>query len=176
MLTQFLTQTAHNIQHNIVTKAPKILAFPTQYLPFSLQHKCLQEALSRVFEEAIEDGDIDFLEDKWLQVRITDLNLTWFLSFKDGKFLIQESAQTTDVSFSALVNDLILIAGRKEDPDTLFFQRRLSIEGDTELGLEVKNLLDNIEFDKLPTLAQQGLAQFSSFVQTGLIPPKTSKA
>ena len=48
------------------------------------------------------------------------------------------------------MNDLILVAGRKEDPDTLFFQRRLSIEGDTELGLEVKNLMDNIEFEQLP--------------------------
>jgi predicted lipid carrier protein YhbT len=33
-----------------------------------------------------------------------------------------------------------MIAARKQDPDTLFFQRRLVIEGDTELGLYVKNL------------------------------------
>ena len=43
-----------------------------------------------------------------------------------------------DVSFSGNANDLVLIAARKEDPDTLFFQRRLRIEGDTELGLYVK--------------------------------------
>ena len=31
---------------------------------------------------------------------------------------------------------------RLEDPDTLFFSRRLVIEGDTELGLALKNALD----------------------------------
>ena len=36
--------------------------------------------------------------------------------------------------------------------DTLFFSRRLSMEGDTELGLIVKNTLDALEF---PVLAPQ---------------------
>jgi len=31
------------------------------------------------------------------------------------------------------------------DPDTLFFSRRLTIDGDTELGLLVKNALDAID-------------------------------
>lgn len=39
------------------------------------------------------------------------------------------------------------LATRAEDPDTLFFQRRLSLEGETEAGLYIKNLLDGAEFD-----------------------------
>ncbi len=39
-----------------------------------------------------------------------------------------------DVSFSADASDLLMIAARKQDPDTLFFQRRLVIEGDTGWG------------------------------------------
>jgi predicted lipid carrier protein YhbT len=35
---------------------------------------------------------------------------------------------------------------RQQDPDTLFFHRKLAIEGDTELGLVVKNLLDRIDW------------------------------
>jgi len=31
-----------------------------------------------------------------------------------------------------------------------FFQRRLVIEGDTDLGLNVKNLLDSLDLDHLP--------------------------
>ena len=42
-------------------------------------------------------------------------------------------------------HDFALLAARKEDPDTLFFSRRLVMEGDTELGLLVKNTLDAIE-------------------------------
>ena len=32
----------------------------------------------------------------------------------------------------------------------LFFQRRLKVEGDTAVGLEVKNLIDAIELERLP--------------------------
>lgn len=38
--------------------------------------------------------------------------------------------------------DFLVLIDRQEDPDTLVFQRRLAIEGDTELGLRVKNFLD----------------------------------
>ncbi|HLV27960.1 MAG TPA: SCP2 sterol-binding domain-containing protein, partial [Burkholderiaceae bacterium] len=38
---------------------------------------------------------------------------------------------------------------RGEDPDTLFFSRRLVMEGDTELGLLVKNTLDALDMDVL---------------------------
>ena len=42
-----------------------------------------------------------------------------------------------------------LLGMRKEDPDTLFFSRRLVVEGDTELGLIAKNTLDAVELPKL---------------------------
>ena len=41
------------------------------------------------------------------------------------------------------------ISQRGEDPDTLFFSRRLVMEGDTELGLLVKNTLDALDMDVL---------------------------
>ena len=44
-------------------------------------------------------------------------------------------------------SDLLALASRAEDPDTLFFQRRLALEGDTAIGLRVKNLLDALDFD-----------------------------
>jgi len=47
-----------------------------------------------------------------------------------------------DVTIRASLADYIALALRREDPDTLFFTRRLVIEGDTALGLELKNALD----------------------------------
>ena len=41
------------------------------------------------------------------------------------------------------------LALRREDPDTLFFTRRLVMTGDTELGLVVKNALDAIDWPRL---------------------------
>lgn len=42
------------------------------------------------------------------------------------------------------------LARGDEDPDRLFFDRRLVMEGDTELGLVLKNTLDAIGPDWLP--------------------------
>ena len=42
------------------------------------------------------------------------------------------------------------LMNRQQDPDTLFFQRRLMLTGDTELGLEIRNVLDAIDIDELP--------------------------
>ncbi len=40
--------------------------------------------------------------------------------------------------------DLKLLA-KKQDPDSLFFQRKLKMSGSTELGLFVKNFLDSFD-------------------------------
>jgi predicted lipid carrier protein YhbT len=49
-----------------------------------------------------------------------------------------------DVTVRASLPDYLALALRREDPDTLFFSRRLVLEGDTELGLALKNALDAI--------------------------------
>ncbi|TOG16093.1 ubiquinone anaerobic biosynthesis accessory factor UbiT, partial [Vibrio parahaemolyticus] len=95
----------------------------------------------------------------------------WYISYQDEKLVVAEKPVQEDVSFSGNLNDLVLIAGRKEDPDTLFFQRRLSIEGDTELGLEVKNLMDSVDLEQLPKAMQVALNQLADFVQKGVQEP-----
>ncbi len=137
-------------------------------MPQSLQKKALLDGLNLVFKEALEDGDFEFLQDKWLKVAIKDLDLAWYISYQDENLLLAEKPVQEDVSFSGNLNDLVLIAGRKEDPDTLFFQRRLSIEGDTELGLEVKNLMDSVDLEQLPKTMQVALNQLADFVHKGV--------
>jgi len=162
------TQRLQALHHHVVKYAPNVLTYPSQWLPFFVKKAWLTELLHRVFSDAIEDGEVDFLQGKWLKVSISDLQLTWFVSFNKNQFIIKSQVAQQDVSFTAAVNDLILVAGRKEDPDTLFFQRRLSIEGDTELALEIKNLLDNIEFEHLPPFIEKGMGHFADFVKQGL--------
>ncbi len=81
----------------------------------------------------MDDGELEFLEGRWLSIHVRDIDLQWFTSVVNGKLVVSQNAQA-DVSFSADASDLLMIAARKQDPDTLFFQRRLVIEGDTELG------------------------------------------
>ena len=51
------------------------------------------------------------------------------------------------VTMRGSLQDFVALALRREDPDTLFFQRRLVVEGETETGLHLKNLLDGWDFD-----------------------------
>lgn len=52
---------------------------------------------------------------------------------------------SADLEVAANLADLISLLRGDMDADTLFFQRRLKIAGDTELGLIVKNWLDASE-------------------------------
>ncbi len=171
MIKKRIMNVLNKLRSQLVKNAAQILRSPAQLLPQTVQNKALLESLKLVFKEALEDGDFEFLQDKWLKVAIKDLNLAWYISYQDEKLRIAEKPVQEDVSFSGNLNDLVLIAGRKEDPDTLFFQRRLSIEGDTELGLEVKNLMDSVDLEQLPKAMQVALNQLADFVQKGVQEP-----
>lgn len=155
-----------NLRSKAINAIPSILRPVLSLLPFNLQKKAILPALHSVFKDAIDEGDFEFLQGKWLKISITDLNLHWLISFNGKQLVMAESNHINeDVSFSASGDDLLLIAGRKQDPDTLFFQRRLKIEGDTELGLEVKNLIDAIELDQLPSSIHKFVEHGANLIQ-----------
>lgn len=160
-----------SFRSKLVMNAASLMSVPAKLIPQRVHNKVLLEGLKRVFHEALEDGDFEFLEGRWLKVSISDLDVSWMISYQDDKLIVGDASQQQDVSFSGCLNDLVLIAGRKEDPDTLFFQRRLKIEGDTELGLEVKNLMDSLDLDSLPKPLTQTMEQLAIFVQKGMNAP-----
>ena len=90
---------------------------------------------------------------KKLRLCVTDAHWAFDFVWKDGRFVASQNPGPADLTISASAHDLMLLARRQEDPDTLFFSRRLAMEGDTELGLLVKNTIDAIELPVL-TLAQ----------------------
>lgn len=151
-----------------VRQGPSLLSVPLKFTPFALKRQVLQQVLGWQFQEALADGELDFLSGRWLRIEITDLNLQWLMTVNDGKLEVCQQGEA-DVSFCGTANDLILVAARREDPDTLFFKRRLRIEGDTELGLNVKNLMDSIELDSMPALLRHGLDQLAAFVAAGSV-------
>lgn len=155
------------LRAHLVRQGPSLLRLPIKFTPFALQKQVLQQLLGWQFRHALAEGDLDFLEGRWLKVEVRDLALRWFVTVREGILLVSDNQQE-DVSFSGDANDLILIAARKQDPDTLFFQRRLVIEGDTELGLYVKNLMDAVELENMPAPLRIGLHQLADFIEAGL--------
>ncbi|QIQ22452.1 ubiquinone anaerobic biosynthesis accessory factor UbiT [Zophobihabitans entericus] len=150
----------------VMEKAPDVLSVPLRYVPFSVKRKLIEQLLQLQFQQSLEDGDLDFLENRWLKIEVRDLQLSWFISLIDNQLVVSQD-EIPDVSFSGETNDLVLIATRRQDPDTLFFQRRLIIEGDTELGLNVKNLMDSIDLDTMPKALRIGLEQLANFIEAG---------
>ena len=155
------------LRSRIVHFGPSLLSVPVILTPFALKRQVLEQVLSWQFRQALDDGELEFLEGRWLSIHVRDIDLQWFTSVVNGKLVVSQNAQA-DVSFSADASDLLMIAARKQDPDTLFFQRRLAIEGDTELGLYVKNLMDAIELEQMPKALRMMLLQLADFVEAGM--------
>lgn len=156
MIEQYIAKAANSA----MSMAPKMAKLPLAIVPFSIKAEVISRLLKQLFTEQAEDDECDFLNDKWVAVNIADLQLAFEVSYQHHKWLVRP-CQSAQVTFGANSAELILIAAAKEDPDTLFFQRKLTIEGDTELGLEVKNLLLSVEFDKLPNMIKFSISKLA---------------
>lgn len=86
------------------------------------------------------------LEGKRLRIQLRDASIAFDFSWQAGSFTARpRQAQQPDLTIAASAADFIALARREQDPDTLFFSRRLVMEGDTELGLMIKNTIDALE-------------------------------
>jgi len=118
-------------------------------VPFVVQRLALQHALNRWLAVPLRAGEFELLRGRWLCLRVRDLGLAWNLTLGRDGLLIAPQAPA-QVTISGNWREFLLLASRQEDPDTLFFRRRLVLEGDTELGLALKNLIDSLDSDLLP--------------------------
>ncbi|GGI73060.1 ubiquinone anaerobic biosynthesis accessory factor UbiT [Shewanella gelidii] len=150
------------IAKRLLDIAPKIAKTPIGVVPFNLKAKAVQQLLTLILAEQAKDDELAFLCDNWVGICIQDLGLEFEVTYQQ-QWHVRPLAKPA-VTFTANSKELILIAAAKEDPDTLFFQRKLNIEGDTELGLEVKNLLLSIEFEAMPSPVRHGVNQLSLLI------------
>lgn len=88
---------------------------------------------------------------KRLLLKVTDAGLALRFTLTPRGFRPLFDSRQPDLTISATTRDYLALALREEDPDTLFFSRRLLMEGETDLGLLVKNTLDAVDWDALTT-------------------------
>lgn len=131
-----------------VENSAKLLSIAHRIMPSKLENYFVLHQVKRLSQPFMDDGEIDFLDGKVAEVEIRDIAAKWYFT-KIGQELVmldkvksETISPESDVVFSASVDALVLMASQKVDPDTLFFNRKLRITGDTELGLEIKNLFD----------------------------------
>lgn len=124
----------------------RLPAFPPSFL--------FVQALNLVLYRAIRHHDLQPLYGKQLKIHVSDVGLRLNFTVQPGGFLATRDTVSSDLMMSATACDFYLLMLHKEDPDTLFFNRRLTVEGDTELGLVVKNILGTVQFSAFDSLPQ----------------------
>jgi len=120
-------------------------------VPMPVKQLLAEEPLNRIFAAAIADGEFDDFEGRRIRLEVNGGQPGVTFGFWAGRLRVLDGPGEATIRGSLAA--LKTLAERRQDPDQLFFQRRLVIEGDTELGLGLKNLLDSLEWDlKLPKL------------------------
>ena len=122
---------------------PTILAGFVAKLPTTPPSLAFSLAANRLLWPALLDLDWQSIVGRRYAIRVKDLGLS--LNFTVTQRGFAPDAGVPELTISATARDFVLLLTRREDPDTLFFSRRLVSEGDTELGLSVKNLLDAVD-------------------------------
>lgn len=143
---------------DIVRRPAYYAALPVRKSPELIQQKVIQKLMSDALKTTIEDGDFDCLIDRKVKINVVDADYQFCLGLNARKELqvstnpLSNLEPDTEIKLDS--DAIIKILTKQVDPDTLFFQRRLMILGDMDLGHEVKNTLDAIEHESLPKLAQ----------------------
>ena len=91
---------------------------------------------------------LDRLEGHTFAIVVEDAGVELLLRVHGRRFAPAARAAEPVLRFRAVAWDYAALAAREADPDTLFFNRRLVVEGDTEIALLVKNTLDTIDIPR----------------------------
>jgi predicted lipid carrier protein YhbT len=94
--------------------------------------------------DTLAAGNLPAARGKVIAVHVRDAGLRLAFAVRDGG-LAPLGDVAADATISANARDFLALVLRAEDPDTLFFSRRLTLDGDTEVALEVKNTLDAVD-------------------------------
>jgi len=121
-----------------------------RHMPLMLKRRILEPQFNLIFAEYLEAGDFELLEGRYISLKLRDIGLELTFTLEKGQLRLVD--QPGEAVILGDISAFLKLARKEEDADGLFFQRLIQVEGDTELGLGVKNLLDSIEWsvDKSP--------------------------
>lgn len=149
-----LAANASGSQFNeMLDKLSPYLFKPITLIPKPLSEHIITSLLNKLFSQAILEEELAFLQGNWLNLTIRNSSFSCFITYIGeanprliGTLQLPQHIEQAQVTFSADIQSLILLANKQVDPDTLFFQRRLLVTGDTELGLSIKNFIDDYDY------------------------------
>jgi len=113
-------------------------------LPVQPPSFVLARVLDRVLLPRLPADARAALSNRTVEVSISDLGLRVRLQIEAGGFRVAPSRSETALRIVAPASSYLRLLRGQDDADRLFFERALVMEGDTEMGLVLKNTLDAI--------------------------------
>lgn len=147
---------AKQLKVDMMRMLPPVMGMPVRMMPFFLQKRVLTPFLLQLFQSALRDDELGFLAGRTIRIEIEDCQLAWTYTY-NGQTLEMVNNYPVDANIRSKMKYFLMLANRQIDPDTLFFQRKLIIEGNIELGLNIKNLMDTFDLDCMPAPVTKGL-------------------
>ena len=168
----FAPDAAHSLLR--LLPPPHRIAPLLRVVPPSVQKRLLERAMAKVLAAPLGDGTLDFMAGRRLGIEVGDLGLRWVVELQGQRLQVVDAPAEAVVRGTA--TDLMLRAGRLEDADTLFFQRRLVLTGDVELGLTARNMLDRLPWETVPLGLRIALNRGARFARAARDAHRTRKA
>lgn len=148
---------------------PARWALPLRLVPRPALAWTFQQAAANALSHALNSGALRELEGRVLGIDVVDLDLQFTVRVASDQLRITPLAEgeaQPEARVRGTLTDLLLLASRLEDADTLFFQRRLGLTGDTALGLTARNLLDQLDWAQVPLPLRILLNRLARFADT----------
>ncbi len=128
---------------------PRTLGHGLRFIPPDWQGRILTKLMNRMVLSALPPETLGFLEQRRLAIEVEDMGLRWVFMGAGPRLQPLPAGATAAATIRGKALDLLLLASQLEDADTIFFQRRLTMTGDTALGLETRNVLDQLPWERL---------------------------
>ncbi|WP_374518101.1 ubiquinone anaerobic biosynthesis accessory factor UbiT [Undibacterium squillarum] len=115
------------------------------------------QGLNHILLPAVASDCRAALVQRSFRIEVADAGLAFHFTYDGQRFRAMQAQPEPDLCIRANAWDFHLLMQKAEDADTLFFSRRLTMTGDTELGVLIKNTLDALE---LPEVLPAPLRRF----------------
>ncbi len=169
MSEKFNANIKHILEHFVgKILLPKKLVGIAVKLPSTINFAIIDSLLNKVFAQQVRDRDFDFFQGRILQIEFSDARLCIGLTYRCNKlncihFDSQPAKATSTLSIN--VSDAIRLIKQEVDPDTLFFNRKLKISGDTEFAHRVKNIIDTLDPALIPKALIPALSGYQRIIE-----------
>lgn len=117
-------------------------------VPSALGSAAFAAGLNLTLRRKFPPEILERLEGHAFEIAVEDAGTELVFRVRNGLFVPAANRDDPILRFRASAWDYAQLVAQNADPDTLFFNRRLVTEGDTEIALLVKNTLDTIEIPR----------------------------